>query len=154
MRVNTNRQGFYGVAALTLQYLTENEDLVEDEELKKVVLQIKSQVKAPLRQYFLSNPDLRVLMARLLPALEGEATSNTMIEILSERGDQPSQKDRRIRTITKRLLSGAELQGDDFEYICEQLNITKGVEYKKAEPKTIDEKNMVLSLKYLDGQEQ
>ena len=148
MRVNIDRQIFYGLSALVLQFLSEHEDLVEDEELKAVVLKIKNQVRAPLRTYYLSNPNLRLIMKRLVPALTGEKMVNTVLEIQSDVGNVPAQKQGSIRRIVKTLLNKESIDEDDFDIIVEHHGLSGKVDYIKEE--TYEERKVNLPLKYLD----
>ena len=145
MRVNIDRQMYYGISALVLQFLSEHEDLVEDEDLQVVVKKLKSVVKAPLRTYYLANPKLRLIMKRLLPALRGEKNENTVLEIQPDAGDRPTYKDGRTKRLVNKLLGSGKLDESDHDFLCE----VHGLELDYTPPETYEEHKLNLPLKYL-----
>ena len=124
MKVTLTTEQFHELLILMMYHLILNVDNVQSENVKDILIKLKNTVMTYFQKAFLRiNPERRIQLKRLLPALDGDLSNNAVITILPEKKSiQEKEKTKRVNMIMKKLLNKDDISLADLKLLREMTN--------------------------------
>ena len=124
MKVTLTTEQFHEFIILTMYHLLLNTENVQSESVKDILDKLKRMVLTNFRKAFLQiNPERRIQLKRILPALDGDLKTDAVITILPEKNSiQEKEKTSRVNGIMKKLLNKEEISLSDLKLLREMTN--------------------------------
>ena len=124
MKVTLTTEQFHELIILMMYHLLLNVENVQSKTAKDILGELKRMVMANFRKAFLQiNPERRIQLKRILPALDGDLSNNAVITILPEKESiQEKEKTKRVNMIMKKLLNKDDISLSDLKLLREMTD--------------------------------
>ena len=124
MKVTLTTEQFHELQILMMYHLILNVDNVQSENVKDILIKLKNTVMTYFQKAFLQiNPERRIQLKRILPALDGDLKTNAVITILPEKNSiHEKEKTKGVNKVMKKLLNKDDISLADLKLLREMTN--------------------------------
>ena len=124
MKVTLTTEQFHELQILMMYHLILNVDNVQSENVKDILIKLKNTVMTYFQKAFLQiNPERRIQLKRILPALDGDLSNNAVITIMPDKNSlQEKEKTKRVNKIVKKLLNKDDISLADLKLLREMTD--------------------------------